>query len=239
MKKVLLLSIFVFFVLGLNVQAFENNNKDFKQFCSEEDNSQKSNKIDQVLQKKYSEKAKTHAEEYKAAYDAFLKRYYGKIAEAKRDIQYQTKLNSLRCQKDSFVVVGEDRTKETGNFVKVLKEFSDLNSKRSVLNFRVSKLAPKPCQDIIASEGELIFLMSSYRYNVNLCIEGKSDKYTCSAILSPRAEKLLNIAKLAVEVEDMPVVFGAALELYEILKAVNPDSVKGDYEFKLAEYLMI
>ncbi len=239
MKKVFLLSIFVCFVLGLNAQTFEEENNNFKSFCASEDNSQYSNKLDKVLQQKHSETEKSHAEVYKFAYDAFLKRYYSRIAEAKNDYEYQRELLPLRWPVASAEVVSEVRAGAAEDFAEILKEIIDINSKRGVFNFRVSKLSPQSCQDIMASEREFLLLVSAYKYNVKLCTEGKLDNYACSEIFSPRAERMLNIVRLAVEAKDMPVAFGAARELYEILKAVNADSVKGDYEFKLAENLMI
>ncbi len=184
--------------------------------------------INALLKAKYAEIQNEQAERALKAANAdkvknFLIHYDSKVEAAAQNKSYQSKLTALKKKPMPYKkleVTAYGTIPQAEEFVKHLMAL------RNKLWDRTSRLKlVYPNADFPVRYRHIYFdedyssktLRDYYRY-ANQCVYRSLDLDTCSYLVSSRADNMLSIAQAALEVEDMPVFYGAMDELLEILQ---------------------
>lgn len=173
----------------------------------------------------------------------FLIHYDSKIKAAARNKSYQSNLSALKKKPMKYKkleVTSYGTIPQADEFVKHLmvlrNKFWDRSSKLKLV-YPTADM-PVRYKGIYTDEDYSSKTLRDYYRYANQCVYRSLDLDTCSYLVSARADNMLSIAEAALEVEDMPVFYGAMDELLGILKQkVKKASLK--YIFTNAEPLGI
>ena len=153
----------------------------------------------------------------------FLIHYDSKIEAAAGNKAYQSKLTALKKKPMPYKkleVTSYNTIPQSEDFVKhlmVLRNKLWDRASRLKLVYPTADL-PIRYRGIYADEDYSSKTLRDYYRYANQCVYRSLDLDTCSYVVSSRADNMLSIAEAALEVEDMPVFYGAMDELLKILK---------------------
>ncbi len=157
---------------------------------------------------------------YSSEMDRFISQYHAKIKAADLDRGYQAKLSSLKKKPIPYRSLGSNKRDICEKFIEHFLILQDKFTAR-VYKYHLPKPDSKYSDyynSVLSDERYANLILSRYYQHINSCMYDLIDTNTCSEIVSPFAENVIDIAIASLDMEDMPVFYGAIEELYYLFK---------------------